>query len=597
MFHRVPEKQIHLLRWLLTIGWLILIFSLFYDPVSAYLTNPENTWSIFSLNPQLFDVEGCKELVTVRGQCLPEQSYPLGAKIFWGMVVPTAILILLFLGHETWRRICPLSFMSQLPRALGKQRQRQKINPKTQKVRYELAKVRQDSWLARNHLYLQFGLLCLGLCIRILFVNSHRILLGIFLLFTILSAIAVGYFYSGKSWCQYFCPMAPVEMILTGPRALFGSEAHQGERQKITQSTCRTIDPSGKEKNACVGCQSPCIDIDAERNYWELFNKPGRRFMQYGYLGLVLGFYLYYFFYSGTFKYFYSGVTNHEENQLQTVLEPGFYFFGHAILIPKLFAVPLTIGVFVALSYWLLSKIEKFYKGYRRRIGKPLTQQQIQHHIFTVSTFVVFNLYFIFGGRPFLKSFPTWVELMFNGAIAIASTLWMYRTLNRSSEVYSRESLANSLRRQLSKLNIDFSKFLEGRSMNELKPDEIYVLAKVLPNFSKESSLQVYKGVLRDALEQGNVQSANSFERLEQLRLELGIKDEEHYNLLTDLGLENPDLLNPYKSKTKETQLRLQSYQEALELQLLDLLEMGVPLPEALVRRERQIQTLKQDYG
>lgn len=596
MFYRVPEKQMHLVRWLLTIGWLILIVSLFYDPVSAYLTQPENTWSIFHLNPQLFDAERCQELVTVRGKCLPEQPYPLGTKIFWGMIIPAAILVLLFLGHETWRRICPLAFMSQISRALGKQRQRKKVNPKTQAIRYELAKVRQESWLAKNHLYLQFSLLCAGLCIRILFVNSHRLLLGLFLIFTILSAIAVGYFYAGKSWCQYFCPMAPVEMILTGPRALFGSEAHQGYRQKITQSTCRTFDQNG-EKNACVGCQSPCIDIDAERNYWDIFQKPGRRFIHYGYLGLVLGFYLYYFFYSGTFDYFYSGVTNHEENQLQTVLDPGFYFFGQAIFIPKLVAVPLTIAVFVTLSYFLLRKVERFYKGYRRSIGKPLTQEQVQHQIFTVSTFAVVNIYFIFGGRPLLRSFPTWVELMFNGLIATVSTLWMYRTLNRSSENYSRESLANSLRRQLSKLNIDFSKFLEGRSMTELKPDEVYVLAKILPNFSKDSGLQVYKGVLRDSLEQGNVQPANSFERLERLRLELAIKDEEHYNLLTELGLENPDLLDPNKSKSQETKLRLDSYQEALELQLLDLLEMGIPLSEAIERRNQQIQILKQEYG
>ena len=144
MFYRVPEKQMHIVRWLLTIGWLILIVSLFYDPVSAYLTQPENTWSIFHLNPQLFDAERCQELVTVRGKCLPEQPYPLGAKIFWGMIIPAAILVLLFLGHETWRRICPLAFMSQISRALGKQRQRKKVNPKTQAIRYELAKVRQE---------------------------------------------------------------------------------------------------------------------------------------------------------------------------------------------------------------------------------------------------------------------------------------------------------------------------------------------------------------------------------------------------------------------------------------------------------------------
>ncbi|MGK7927112.1 MAG: cyclic nucleotide-binding domain-containing protein, partial [Spirulina sp.] len=597
VFDRIPEKQVHFLRWLLTIGWLILIVSLFYDPVSPYLTEPENTWSVFHLDAGIFDAEKCQEFVTVQGKCLPEQPYPLGAKIFWVMVVPTAISILLFLGHETWRRICPLAFMSQIARALGKQRKRKKLNPKTQAIRYELAKVRKDSWLARNHLYLQFGLLCGGLCARILFVNSHRLLLGIFFVLTILSAIAIGYLYSGKSWCQYFCPMAPVEMMLTGPRALFGSKAHQGDRKKITQSTCRAIDKSGTEKNACVGCQSPCIDIDAERNYWEIVNKPGRRFIHYGYLGLVLGFYLYYFFYSGTLKYYFSGAINHEENQLQTLLDPGFYLFGQIVPIPKLIAAPLTITVFVLLSYFLLRQVERLYYSYRRKRGKPLSLEQIRHQIFTLSTFAVFNIYFIFGGRLLVELFPVWLQFILNASVIAVSALWMYRTLNRTSQVYARESLANSLRRQLSKLNLNLPKFLEGRSIADLKPDEIYVLAKVLPSFSKESSFQVYKGVLRDALEQGNVQPANSFERLEQLRLELEIKEEEHYNLLTELGIENPDLLNPAKTKTKESQLRLESYQEALELQLLDLLEMGIPLSEAIARRDRQIRILKQEYS
>ena len=71
-------------------------------------------------------------------------------------------------------------------------------------MRYELAKVQSDSWLGRNHPYLQFGWLFVGLCGRILFFNADRLVLAGWLLFTIVAAIAVGYFYSGKSWCQYF---------------------------------------------------------------------------------------------------------------------------------------------------------------------------------------------------------------------------------------------------------------------------------------------------------------------------------------------------------------------------------------------------------
>lgn len=597
MFHQVPERRMHAVRWILTIGWLILIVSLFYDPISSYLTEPSNTWSFLHLDPRLFNSEKCKEVLTVQGKCLVEKPYPLGAEIFWGVVIPCAVIILLVFGHETWRRICPLSFISQIPRALGRQRQRKIVNPRTGAVRYELAKIDKESWLGRNHLYFQFGFLCVGLCIRILFINSDRLFLGTFLILTLLFAVTVGYLFAGKSWCQYFCPMAPVQMVYNGPRGLLGSEAHQGQKQTITQSMCRSVDKEGKEKSVCVSCQSPCIDIDAERNYWDVLDKPGRRLAQYGYVGLVIGFYLYYFLYSGTLKYYYSGAWSHEENQLAQLFNPGFYIFERAIPIPKLVAVPLTIGTCVALSYFLFSRIEKAYKAHRRQIGKPLNQHLVQHRIFAICTFLVFNTYFMFAGRPILKLLPTEVELGFNALVVLVSSLWLYRTLSRSSDVYSRESLANSLRRQLSKLSIDFSKFLEGRSMEDLKPDEVYVLAKVLPSFSQESSWQVYKGMLREALEQGSVDPANSLEGLKQIRLELGIKDEEHFHILTELGVENPDLLDPSKRRSRENQLRLDSYRQALEQQLLDLLEMGVPLRDALQRKNKQIQALKQEYG
>ena len=508
-------------------------------------------------------------------------------------------MLLLVLGHETWRRICPLSFLSQIPRNLGKQRTRKVTNPRTGSVRHELFKIDKDSWLGRNHLYFQFAFLCTGLCVRILFINSERVLLGLWFTLTAVAAITVGYLYAGKSWCQYFCPMAPVQSAYNGPRALLGSEAHQGSQQVTTQSMCRTVDKTtGKEKSACVSCQSPCIDIDQERRYWEVMDKPGRKLSQYGYVGLVTGFYLYYWFYSGTINYYYSGAWNHEEDQLDQLFRAGFYFFNTPIPIPKIIATPLTIVVFVAGFYFLFSWLEKAYYAYRKRGDKPVSQKQARHVMFSIATFVVFNIYFMFGGRPVIKLMMDQTQqLFFNGFVMLVSTLWLYRTLGRSNEAYSRESLANSLRRQLSKLPIDFSKYLEGRSIETLKPDEVYVLAAVLPEFSKESKTQVYKGLLRDQIEQGNVTSADSLEALKSIRLELGVKEEEHFAALNELSVETPDLLDPTKHRSRENQLRIASYQQALELQLLDLMEEGVPLQEALHRRRQNIEALEEEYG
>lgn len=589
MFNQTSEKAMHSVRWLLTIGWLVLILSFFWDPFSTSLTEPGHPWSPWSM-----DMSDC---VLVQGECLPNLPQPMGSRIFWATIVPLAIIILLVLGHETWRRICPLSFLSQIPRALGIQRKQKTVNPRTGAISYQLAKVKENSWLQKNHLYFQLALFYVGLCMRILFVNSDRIFLGSFLLFTIASAILVGYLYAGKTWCHYFCPMAPVQMFYNGPRALVGSKAHLDRKQVVTQSMCRTVDKDGKEKSACVSCISPCLDIDIEKTYWEEIDRPGRKMIQYSYVGLMIGFYAYYFLYSGNWDYYYSGAWTREPSQVKNIFAPGFYFFDQAIPIPKLIAVPLTLAIFGIASYVIINQIEKAYKAYRIRIQKPQSRQQVLHVIFTLATFVGFNVFFLFGGRPQLGLLPMPLQLNFNWIIAFVSSLWVYVTLKRTSEKYSKESLAASLRRQLSKLTIDFSKFLGDRSLEELNTDEVYVLAKVLPNFSSDQGIQVYKGLLKESLEEGKVNSADSLEILRQVRLGLGIKDEEHFNILTELGIENPQLLDPTVIRSRENLIRLESYREALEVQLLDCIEKGLPLEETLNRKNQQIQSLRLEYG
>jgi len=211
----------HRVRWVLTLGWLLLIASLFYDPITILFTDPSNSASPFHLHPEInTDPDRC---VKIREACMYQSPYEMGALIWWAMIVPAGIFILLVFGHEFWRRICPLSFVSQIPRALGIQRRQKVIDPVTGETRREVVTIRAESWLGRNHIYVQFGLFILGLGIRILFINADRRALGGFLIASILCAILVGYLYAGKSWCHYFCPMAPVQMVYTGPRSLLGS--------------------------------------------------------------------------------------------------------------------------------------------------------------------------------------------------------------------------------------------------------------------------------------------------------------------------------------------------------------------------------------
>ena len=604
MLAKVPEKVMHRVRWILAMGWLILIFSLFYDPISPKLTDPNTAWSPFQLN-----VDSC---IQVQGVCLEEQPYGLGASLFWGLIVPGGVFILLVFGHEFWRRICPLGFMSQLFRALGKQRQKKRVDKKTGKTHYELVKIKSDSWLGKNHLKLQLAFLYIGVCGRILFYDSHRTFLGLFLLFSIGSAILIGYLYAGKTWCQYFCPMAPVQEFYGEPRGLLNSVAHEGQKTLITQSMCRRHNSDGSENSACVACSSPCIDIDAERSYWNSIKKPEYKLLYYSYAGLVVGFFLYYYLYSGSWQYLLSGAWTHQENQLDLLFSPGFYILNTPIPIPRLIAAPLTIAMSMALSYFVGIQLEKIYNSHQLKRNPLLTPQQLQHQIFTLTTFWVFNFFFIFAGRSYISKLPISLQYLFNILLVLASTLWLYRTWYRSSERYSRESLANRLRKQLTRLQVDVSRFLEGRSLDLLSADEVYVLAKILPGFTGDKRQEAYKGILRDSLEEGYVNSASSLEVLQQMREELGISEQEHLTILTELGVEDPDLLDPNQQRSRENQLRLQSFRQrirgmvgskrrrgakGLGRELLKVVKKEKAIGDVLDKEGGSVASLSREYG
>lgn len=580
MFNKTAEKTMHSVRWILTVGWLFLILSLFYDPVSPLLTSPDNL-----ISPLRVNLDVC---VSVQGNCLEKNYYYLGAPIFWGIVVPSSIFILLIFGHELWRRICPLSFLSQIPRALGWQRKIKRVS-NNGSVRFEIPRVEKNSWLGRNYLYVQMGWFFIGLCSRILFVNADRLALAIWLLLTIFIAIFVGYYYGGKSWCNYFCPMSPVQKIYAEPNSLLGSKAHITD-DKITQSMCRIIEDN-QEKSACIACQSPCIDIDSERSYWDAINQDNRQLLYYGYFGLVIGYFLYYYLYAGNWDYYFSGIWAYEKNQLGTLLNPGFYLFNQPIPIPKIIAVPLTLGFSTLVSYYLGKTVEKFFNNqYKNRLSSEL----IRHRIFTILTFIIFDFFFIFAGRSWLVLFPIKVQYIWDFVLVFLSSIWLYQTWHKSQELYDKESLSSRFRKQLKKLGLNISRFLEGKSLENLNTDEVYVLAKVLPEFTKDKRQEVYKNVLKESLEEGYVNTVSSLEVLAQMRSQLSITDDEHRIILTQLGVEDPSLLDVSKLHSLENSVRLTGYRKALERMLS--LQQKTSIEDLLQNNPQDIRKLRQEY-
>jgi hypothetical protein len=583
MLNQVAEPKIHIFRWILVIGWILLIASLFYDPVSAILTDPNSSLISPFKDSSIEAAKDPNTCIRVQGKCLTESPYPIGTRVFWGMVVPCAIAIVLVLGHETWRRICPLYFLSQIPRAL-------KLNPKLD--------IKENKWLIQNHLFLQFGLFFIGLNARILFINSARPVFGLFLLFTIASAITIVFLYGGRSWCHYVCPFGIVQMVFTGPRGLLGSQAHTQPSSVPTQSMCRTHDLDKKsDRKNCVGCKIPCMDIDAEKAYWEQIDKPGRKLVQYGYLGLVFSYFIYYYLYSGNFKYYFSGAWSHEADQLGNLFKPGLYLGGQAIGVPKLIASPLVLGLWMWIFYLVFSQAEKVYGNFAKKQNPKIDRDSIVHRIFSVVTLLSFIGFYVYGGRPEILRLPLAFQLIFNGLVVVAATLWLNRTWNRDFQQYKKESIADTLRRQLKKLNLNYTQILKGRTLEDLKPDELDLLAQVLPQATKQDRLKAYQEVLKELLQTGQIEAANSLKALQQVRQQLQISEIEHDAIISELGIDDSTLIKPTQEFGQEDRFRVQSYREEISSLLQELVESGMPLQDAVGLKTKQIANLKTVYS
>jgi CRP-like cAMP-binding protein len=271
-----------------------------------------------------------------------------------------------------------------------------------------------------------------------------------------------------------------------------------------------------------------------------------------------------------------------------------------------------VLGGCTAIGYWGGRWIEKRVQSYSRR--QDATRQDatrsieiIRHRIFTLCTFGIFNFFFIFGGRPLVQLMPWSVQYLYDLGLVSLSTLWLYKTWRRSPDLYARENLASRFRKQLEKLQLNVSQFLDGRVLSDLNTHEVYVLAKVLPGFSREKRHQAYKGVVREALEEGYVNYSSSLEVLQQMRRELSITDDEHRIVLEELGIEDPDLLSPNRQRSLENQIRLSGYRKSLERLILlqskqpDDLRSAVGYRTALEQLSAQdavaIRSLRREYS
>ena len=568
LFARWSERQAHLLRWVLLLGWLALIASL--------LSPALGDWT---LRAPL-----CPTGITCHGHG--------GNQLFWGLVVPSGLLILVAGSHELWRRICPLAFVSQLFWALDRQRR-----VPGRGGRPQVAKVESDSWLGSHHLALQWSLLIAGLCLRLLAVNSSPVGLGLLLLLTVVAALVVGWAYAGKAWCQYVCPMGAVQQVVTGPRGPLASPAHL-DSSRITQSMCRTVADDGHERSACVACQSPCLDIDSERSYWTgLKGKRGLRWAWLSYPGLVLAFFL---------------LTHQQGLAGVEMLRSGLWAFdadlpGRAFDLwpradaswglPRLLAIPAiltaagasSVALFGGLENWLAAMLASDHSQ-ERAVAMARSRTRL------LATFLAVNLFFWFAD-PSLGIADGKVGQLIRSVVLIASAIWLHRSWLRDPAAYRRESASASLRGQLQKRYPNLENHLDGRTLEELTPGEVFTLAKALPAQLASTNQALYRDVLADLFRTGRLGRAASAVQLEELRNALGLAEADHHAAIRDLAVEDPQLMELDARQRVSRNLREDAAAEAIQ----DLLQLaGEPdlRPAALDGPQAQrLEMIRQDSG
>jgi len=472
------------------------------------------------------------------------------------------------LSHELWRRICPLAFVSQLARALGRQRTRP-----GRKGRPELVMVEADSWLGRHHLALQWSLLIAGLCLRLLVVNGSPLGLAILLLLTLVAALLVGWAWGGKAWCQYVCPMGPVQTVLTTLRGPLGSTAHVGTSSKITQSMCRTINSEGREQSACVACQAPCIDIDAERAFWQ--NLKGKRSLSWiwlSYPGLVLAFFLLTRQVgSGT------GMAGHSLGFLRSgawafdVDQPRRIWLSlwQGVPLPRLLEIPLLISAAAALSAGLYAALERTLGGLYLKQGFSTPEQRAEQHTRLITSFLAINLFFWFVD-PLQGLFGSSGGQLFRSLVLLATSIALFRAWGRDQATYRRESASESLRRQLHDLP-GLEEALDGRSLEALSPQEVFTVVKAMPALGRRQGRATYREVIGEMLRSGRLSQVSALLELQELRQALKLEDADHHAVVRELALDQPELLEQDQRQLQIDDLR----REAASEQIRDLLHVA----------------------
>ena len=430
-------------------------------------------------------------------------------RIFWTMLLPLLPVGVVLMGFHVWRNICPLAFLGQLGRRLNRGRQR-----------------RVPPWLESYFFPATFGILLVLLVLRLVATNGDRLWLSGLLVALALAAFVTNAIFTGKTWCNFVCPVGFVERVYAEPRSL----------RSTGNSQC---DP-------CTACKRHCPDIDQENAYWKDVTGSGRRLAIYAFPGLVLAFYTYYWLRHGDWEAYFDGRWTRRPVDAALVVGEGFFF---APQVPAVLAATLTLVAFSVASYGLFRLLEVGIGGV---VGNG---ERSRHLGLALAAFTAFNLFYVFAGAPSLRQLPGGTRAAAFVA-PLVGTLFLLRRWQRTPEHFIGERGATRLLRSWP---------FEAPPPRD--PSEVYGWIRA-SRHAREKHVAAYAATVREMIADGLVRPGE-LRLLEGVRRQLGISEQEHGQILARLTEEERQLFEEGGASGVEAHAQLEGYQVALAEALL----------------------------
>ena len=448
----------------------------------------------------------------------------IAGRIVWTVAVASLPLFIVLAGYHRWRRICPLAFFSKLPRYVGIGGKR--IVP---------------TWLEHYYHFVALAFFIFGLWMRHVAINGDGQAIALFFAGISLCAFITGTLYTGKSWCNFICPVSFIEKIYTEPHGL----------RETANSQCVK----------CTACKKFCPDINQENGYWKEIDSRAKRLAYFSFPGLVFGFYFYYYLQAGTWDAYFDGRRwTNNPGLWRTAFFPGstpetagFYFWPE---VPRAVAALITLLGFGLLSFTILALMKRPVRIILKRFKLPRERVRVRHTLFSIAGFIAFVTFYSFAGVPTLRLFNP-APHIFLIVVVLAAAIYLARRLSRTQRAFAEESLAKNI--------------VKRWEWPEPAPADLHDAFLIHTIRSKESekaserALEIYKDALREALAEGIV-TREELHRIEALRNQLQIKKADHAKVMSALDEEARAILSdPSKLISAEKRLQLENYQNALE--------------------------------